>query len=114
MNRDLDLIVLDRKTVSLLGSFLQVGGLLVVLTWIVYALPLLSLYTGGTFGIGTFHEADGVLGFAILGKWHLSSAQFDGYMLSVMLSIVFAKFGFWGFILGNRFKDKAETAQALF
>ncbi|MEK9174897.1 MAG: hypothetical protein AAB725_02925 [Patescibacteria group bacterium] len=96
------------KTLSLLGSFIQIGGFLIVVAWIVFALPLCSFYVGGFGGVGTFHDTSQGLEFVIMHKWHLTSSQFDAYMLLVMFSIVFAKFGSWGVFLGHRIKAKTK------
>ena len=96
------------KTLNLFGSFVQIGGLLLVSTWIILALPLCSLYLGELGGIGTFNETSQGTGFAIMHKWYLTSSQFDVYMLSVMFTIVFAKFGSWGIFFGHRIKIEAK------
>jgi hypothetical protein len=105
-----DHITMNRQTWDLIGSFLEFGGLLLAVAWMIYALPLCSLFAGQFGGIGTYgHLPDGGIEFVIMHKWHLTSSQFDGYALSVLFSIVFAKFGSWGMFLGYRIKRQSQT-----
>jgi len=108
MTQTVEFVGIERKTLSLLGSFLFMGGLLLLLSWIVYVLPLASMFTGGTLGIGTGHITERGYEFIVMNKWHLTSAQFDAYLLSAFFTMVFGKFGSWAMFLGIRINGEAK------